>query len=524
MKASSFIDELLAEQQQLTAVERFAQRHVANRESEDPIYRELIPLERPRPGEQYAFQVDLDLCTGCKACVSACHSLNGLDEDETWRAVGLLHGGSPETPYQQTVTSACHHCVDPACLNGCPVLAYEKDETTGIVHHLDDQCIGCQYCVLKCPYDVPKYSSKRGIVRKCDLCHSRLAVGEAPACAQACPSSAITIQIVSQDSVRRASAAPHARLLPGSFPSGYTLPATNYVSSQPIPENCRPANVNASRPEPAHWPLVWMLVFTQMASGAFLSGSISFILDESSCVDKAWFPLSVFGSTCLLAGLAASIFHLGRPLGAWRALLGLRRSWMSREILAFMLSAAAALGLINTHWHASFSTSSWMLVTSALGLVSVFCSGMIYVDTRRPAWVANNTFTRFFGTTLLLGATGTTTILSWIGASASNSTLRQSILLVGGVAIFLRTFLFIWESQMSSCATRYYQVPGLFRLQTGLFVLATFFGIAALINHGLGAACLATSSFLVTFTSRILERYEFFVTAATPRIPGTVAS
>ena len=98
MKASSFIDELLAEQQQLTAVERFAQRHVANRESEDPIYRELIPLERPRPGEQYAFQVDLDLCTGCKACVSACHSLNGLDEDETWRAVGLLHGGSPETP------------------------------------------------------------------------------------------------------------------------------------------------------------------------------------------------------------------------------------------------------------------------------------------------------------------------------------------------------------------------------------------------------------------------------------------
>ena len=74
-------------------------------------------------------------------------------------------------PYQQTVTTACHHCVEPACLEGCPVLAYEKDAETGIVRHLDDQCIGCQYCVLKCPYDVPKYSAKRGIVRKCDMCY-----------------------------------------------------------------------------------------------------------------------------------------------------------------------------------------------------------------------------------------------------------------------------------------------------------------------------------------------------------------
>ena len=52
------------------------------------------------------------------------------------------------------------------------MLAYEKDAETGIVRHLDDQCIGCQYCVLKCPYDVPKYSKKRGIVRKCDMCYS----------------------------------------------------------------------------------------------------------------------------------------------------------------------------------------------------------------------------------------------------------------------------------------------------------------------------------------------------------------
>ncbi len=182
----SLVEELLADQQNLTAVERFSRAHdeqgfAPNARS----YRDLIPLEAPRPGEQYAFEVELDKCSGCKACVTACHSLNGLDENETWRDVGLLVS-APSKPWkpvpaiQQTVTTACHHCVDPACLNGCPVLAYEKDPVTGIVRHLDDQCIGCQYCVLKCPYDVPKYNARLGIVRKCDMCSSRLAAVKRP--------------------------------------------------------------------------------------------------------------------------------------------------------------------------------------------------------------------------------------------------------------------------------------------------------------------------------------------------------
>jgi len=148
-------------------------------------------LECPPKGEGRTLVYDLlDACTGCKACVTACHSLNGLDEGETWRDVGTLFGGTGAEPVQQTVTTACHHCLDPACMNGCPVNAYDKDPVTGIVRHLDDQCIGCQYCILKCPYDVPKYSRKRGIVRKCDMCSGRLAAGEAPACVQACPNEA----------------------------------------------------------------------------------------------------------------------------------------------------------------------------------------------------------------------------------------------------------------------------------------------------------------------------------------------
>ncbi len=150
-----------------------------------------MPATPPGPGQQYAFEVDLDRCSGCKACVTACHTLNGLDEDETWRDVGLLVGGRGLLPVMQHVTAACHHCLEPACMIACPVNAYEKDPVTGIVKHLDDQCFGCQYCTLACPYDVPKYHPGKGIVRKCDMCSTRLAVGEAPACVQACPHEAI---------------------------------------------------------------------------------------------------------------------------------------------------------------------------------------------------------------------------------------------------------------------------------------------------------------------------------------------
>jgi formate dehydrogenase iron-sulfur subunit len=192
----SFLAELLADQQRLITP---AARASAVFDAQPPhlrgeAFRDLIPLSAPGPGERYAFEVDLDSCSGCKACVVACHSLNGLDETESFRDVGLVLGtDSCGAPFQQTVTSACHHCEDPGCLNGCPVLAYEQDPVTGIVRHLDDQCIGCSYCVLKCPYDVPKYNERLGIVRKCDMCHGRLAEGEAPACAQACPTHAIKI-------------------------------------------------------------------------------------------------------------------------------------------------------------------------------------------------------------------------------------------------------------------------------------------------------------------------------------------
>ena len=259
---------MLSEQQEMTVVSEFAQKH-ENQEFplQQQYYESLIPLSQPQAGEQYAFKVNLDACTGCKACVTACHNLNGLEEDETWRSVGLLRGGNKEEANQQHITTACHHCLEPACAEGCPVNAYDKDETTGIVKHLDDQCIGCQYCILKCPYEVPQYSKKLGIVRKCDMCTDRLAVGEAPACVQSCPTKAISIQIVNTEQVLEE--AMDSVVVPGAPNSEFTQPTTSFVSQKPLSKNMLGSDYYSIKPQHSHPPLVGTLVLTHLSVGAF---------------------------------------------------------------------------------------------------------------------------------------------------------------------------------------------------------------------------------------------------------------
>ncbi|HVW20795.1 MAG TPA: DmsC/YnfH family molybdoenzyme membrane anchor subunit [Opitutaceae bacterium] len=378
----TLIDELLAQQGRLdTPVARFAAVR-ARGAAAGPHHRDLIPLSAPGPGEQYAFEVDLDLCTGCKACVAGCHSLNGLDEHETWRDVGLMVGADEGPPFSQLVTTACHHCVDPACLHGCPVLAYEKDPVTGIVVHLDDQCIGCSYCVLQCPYDAPKYNPKRGIVRKCDLCQGRLGAGEAPACVQSCPTEAIRV-------VKAAAADAGSAFLPGAPDPARTKPATRYLSRRALPSRLLAPDAAAPRPEDPHWPLVLLLTLFPAAVGAqaaeLLGPAPSPLLERLALAAGA-------------AAAAASVAHLGRPLRAWRVFLGLRRSWLSREILALGLWLALAAG-------AAFGGPAWLRPAAAFaGAAALACSAMVYAATGRDFWRLRETAPRFFGSAAVLGA------------------------------------------------------------------------------------------------------------------------
>lgn len=549
---------MLREQQTMSAVDKFAQSH---EHSETPAgekyYRDLIPVHAPGEGEQYAFEVDLDECSGCKACVVACHNQNGLEEDETWRRVGLLVGGK-ELPIVQHVTSACHHCVEPACASGCPVAAYEKDPTTGIVLHLDDQCIGCQYCMLKCPYDVPVYSRAKGIVRKCDMCHQRLSASEAPACVQACPNQAIRIRIVNQQQVREESEA-HP-FLPAAPAPSYTMPTTVYKSERILPRDTLPADYFSVHRAHGHLPLVVMLVLTQMSVGAFIIEHAMYsyfsLFDEKAAAIAR--PLHLCAALLLgMLGLGASLFHLGRPLYAYRALLGLRTSWLSREILAFNAFAGAAtiyVAVACLEWLGYDVPAAWRHALSSsaslAGLAAVICSVMIYVDTRRPLWTFPSTITRFVLTCAVLGAPtallislGTTTIITGsptVPALGDFALHLCRFLLIASVAklafeasIFahLRSpqytprrrsaLLLSGELSMVTLRRYFFGVAGGIALPL-LLISETAFTSSS--YHPLFVLAAAVLMFGLLIGGELHERYLFFAASVAPRMPGAPAA
>src|SRR5271169_2268738 len=161
-----------------------------------------------RGGEpEVAKLIDVSRCIGCKACQAACLEWNDLREP-----VGVNHG-SYQNPPDLTENSwtlmrfaeveedgkiewlirkdGCMHCADPGCLTACPSPGAIVQYANGIVDFISENCIGCGYCIKGCPFNIPRLSQADQKVYKCTLCSDRVAVGQSPACAKACPTGAI---------------------------------------------------------------------------------------------------------------------------------------------------------------------------------------------------------------------------------------------------------------------------------------------------------------------------------------------
>lgn len=550
------IDRLIHKQQQLTAVERFSQQQDARLKPElSPVYRDLIPLELPGAGEQYSFEVDLDSCSGCKACVAACHNLNGLEEDELWRNVGTLVGGNTEMPVIQHVTASCHHCLEPACMHGCPVNAYEKDPITGIVEHLDDQCIGCKYCMFMCPYDVPTYSSKKGIVRKCNMCSDRLAVGEAPACVQACPHEAIKIRNVSREEIIDNSETD--QLVPGAPDVHLTMPTTRYNTKKVLPRNLLPNDYYVSKSLHAHFPLVFMLTLTQIAFGVFAA---SFFVSQMfpAIATSLLARLDAIGFLTLVAGLGVATLHLGRPSKAYRAMAGLRTSWLSREILCFNVFAAAASGLLAWGWltlptqMTGISRSIPAAATVIFGSIAVASSAMLYIATKRPLWTAFRTTSFFFLTAAIVGVATVMLALQWAQVDSdfvttlfgpltpvSSASIAAAVVVLAKalmvfsvckLAIEGSLFAHLWSvqftpprhaAQLMMGELRWTTIVRFSLLVAGGLLLPLLFLINAQATDATQAgAMLMTFSCLMLLVGELLERYLFFAVSVARRMPG----
>jgi formate dehydrogenase iron-sulfur subunit len=461
----------------------------------------------PGPGEQYRFHFDMTKCIGCKCCVVACNEQNGNPADILWRRVGEIEGGVYPYTHRHYLSMGCNHCLEPTCLTGCPVDAYSKDGVTGIVRHSADACIGCQYCTWNCSYGVPQYNPERGVVGKCDMCYGRLALGQEPACAAACPENAIAIEVVKiaewQEHYRTSANSPGMPSAEDSISTTrITLPAS-------MPTDVNKVDLSLLRPEHAHWPLIVMTMFTQLSVGAFTS---IWILQSFGVQ-----PYRVAALVALLVAivaLTASTLHLGRPIHAVRAIKMWRRSWLSREVLLFALFAMAAVSYSAVLWLEIPGTGWLGALTAALGICGVGASARLYLVPGRPAWNSPLTVAEFASTTALLGACGAN-VLTHGARDARYSVLWGAVLVVTTAGLKL----------VRLTRSRVHELHGSWQLLATVFPNRLLLRIA-LLCAGLALVPIAAETWvriaiaLLMMTGEFLARYLFFVTV----VPTNMAS
>jgi formate dehydrogenase iron-sulfur subunit len=459
-----------------------------------------MPERAPGPGEQYRFHFDMRSCIACKCCVVACNEQNGNPPAVNWRRVGEIEGGWYPNTKRSYLSMGCNHCLDPTCLEGCPVDAYAKDPATGIVRHSADACIGCQYCTWNCSYGVPQFNPERGVVGKCDMCHGRLSLGQAPACVSACPQGAIQIEIVNVTEWRAAceAAAPAA----GVPVADHSL-STTRVTPAELPPNARPVDSSHVTPEQPHWPLVIMTVLTQLSVGAFATIWVLQLLGAST-------RLAIAAIASILVGglaLTASTLHLGRPIHAYRALKMWKRSWLSREVLLFTMFSASAGIFAGVLW-LSLPGAAWVGgLTTALGLAGVTASGCIYRVPSRPAWNSSCTPGQFTLTAGILGPL----FAAAVGAGDQRS-LASTAALMASAQFALLALLFF-----RCIASDMLELKGTARLLSTVLARRVLLrgallalGAIVLPLRGEGAA-LAGLALVLAVAGEILGRYLFFV-------------
>jgi Fe-S-cluster-containing dehydrogenase component len=275
------------------------------------------------------FEFNINKCVGCHACVVACSIENKTANDIQWREITSINpSGFPDIPLLH-LSLACNHCTDAPCLKNCPALAYAFDKKSGAVIHHAKKCIGCKYCTWACPYDAPKFNSKSRIIEKCTFCNHRINELLKPACANLCPTGALDFIDAPEEyeysgitGFTDIGIKPSIKLIPRH------IEKLALVCSEPqYVEIFRETKKTASKIQLSHeWPLATFTLLATLLVSFFTAATFGRI-------DLNYLVFIISG----ISGMLLSLFHLGKKFRAWRSLLNLKGSWLSREIFFFML-------------------------------------------------------------------------------------------------------------------------------------------------------------------------------------------
>jgi len=287
-----------------------------------------------------------------------------------------------------------------------------------------------------------------------------------------------------------------------------------------LPENLVPdtdrVDLQRVEPEHPHWPLVFMLVLTQLSVGAFAVLWLLDMLGRGTGLTMA--ALASLG----LAGisLGASTLHLGRPIYAWRALKGLRRSWLSREVLTLSLFAGTASAFAGMLWLDLPGRGMVGLLTFIAGLAGVTCSARIYVVPARPAWFSGYTIAEFYSTALLLGPLFVQMldggVPAWVRIAAIAGASSQ---------LMVQLLKFIWLSRSEVFELRASSLLLSGRLQSRFLTRLAVLALAGVLTPLVAPrGWIIATAFAGVLCTEWLGRYLFFVSVVPKNIAAAFTS
>ena len=278
------------------------------------------------------FIFDQNKCVGCFACVVACQIENANEQHQPWREITTFNSFQhPQLPVFN-FSLACNHCEDAPCEKYCPALAYTKDSDLNIIIHHANRCMGCKYCTWTCPYDAPKFIASEGVVEKCTLCTDRLNIGLKPACANLCPTGALDYDEIedcdfsSVIGFTNRGAEPGIQIIP---PRKKNIYPENNQKLSPEEETLYKKLIKQSESK-VNLQIEWTLVVFTLLTALLTSLIFASVYDGFSI--SPWIFLSLG-----MIGFYLSSIHLGKKMRAWRSILNIYQSWLSREIFFFGL-------------------------------------------------------------------------------------------------------------------------------------------------------------------------------------------
>lgn len=456
----------------------------------------------------YAFTFDASACSGCKACQEACKDKNQLPVGILWRRVIEVSGGEwhavgsawENNVFAYNLSLACNHCLHPKCAGVCPTDAYIV-RPDGIVRIDASKCMGCGYCAWACPYGVPQYDDEHGIMNKCDFCYDSIDAGLPPSCVAACP-----LRVLDYGTTENLGSTKQSLYLWQLTASKHPFPLPDYSRTEPhlaikphtgmenphgkavanLEEILPPQSFENKRGKAAkhELPLVAFTLLMQIAVGLAVCSMVF-----SPIPRLVWLAIGILWGI----GGIISFMHLGRKRNAWRAVIHLKKSWLSREIVLAGLFGAAWAGTAGAQWFGKPFPSLWP--TAILGLGLIYSMARVYLLRAVPSWNSWRTPVAFFLSTTVLGTLGINLAVPNTGWS-----------IIAGLAMAVELgFSFTVPSSYTSGAGR------LRTVLLGLGIIAFLF--TAIFPQE--EPWQAISLFLIALSAEIIGRWLFF-TGRTP--------